>query len=116
MENLLKATIDIMTKNKKTQSNIVHIGSPDGKYVMDWSQFQKLADKNYNNQTMKFKVTYDLIILFDDNSWLEREHDVGLEFWRYHSIPKAGNSKSRKIKDIWRDDQTIETIYNIGKS
>lgn len=111
--NLLKETIDIMTKNGKDSSNIAFIGSPDGKYEIGWEAFKRMADKSYNNQTQKFKVCYDLVILFDDNSWLEREHDTTLEFWRYHTIPKRGNSKSRKLKTIWGDDQTIESLYSI---
>ena len=112
--NLLKETIDIMTKNGKDVKDITHIGSPNGQYEIGWEAFKKLADKNYNNQTQKFKVAYDLIILFSDNSWMEREHDTTLEFWRYHTIPKRGNSKSRKIKSIWGEDQTIETIYLVS--
>jgi hypothetical protein len=111
--NLLKETIDIMTKNGKDVRDIIHIGSPNGQYEIGWEAFKKLADKNYNNQTQKYKVAYDLTILFSDNSWLEREHDTTLEYWRYHRIPKRGNSKSRKIKTVWGDDQTIETLYSI---
>lgn len=104
-----------MDKNGKDNSDIVFIGSSDGKYIInDWQQFQKLADKKYNNQTQKFKVAYDLTIVFNDDTWMEREHDTSLEFWRYHIIPKRGNSKSRKIKNIWGEDQSIESLYKIG--
>lgn len=112
--NLLHETCDIMDKNGKDNSDILHIGSPDGKYSLTWEQFVKLSNRKYNNQTQKFKVAYDLVILFKDNSWLEREHDTGLEFWRYHSIPKRGNTKSRKIRSIWGEDQTLETIYLVS--
>lgn len=109
--NLRRETEDILHKYGKVTGDIVHIGSVDGKYSIDWETFCKLADNQYNNQTKKYRVAYDLVIVFKDGSYLDRVHDSFFEQWRYNQYPKRGNTKSRKIKNLMGEDCTLEQLY-----
>lgn len=109
--NLYKETLDVLHKNGKTKEDIIRIGNED--YEMDFETFTKLADKTYNNETMTYRVAYDFMIIFYDGSWMERMHDGHWEFWRFNKIPKI-KKKSRKIKQLFGIDQSIEQLYNLG--
>lgn len=111
--NFLTETEDIIKHSKQTIKNIDWIGSSETAYYrLDWNEFKLLAEKlGYDNNTSKFQIAMDLVIVFKDGSWLSREHDGKWEHWQYHKVPIA-KGKQKKIKSLLGKDQTLEVINN----
>ena len=86
-ENLYADTVQTMEQIDKKPSDIGRIGSYDGEYECTWSEFKKLADFNYDSGYGGTKVATDLIILFRDGTWLERNEYDGSEWWTYRTPP-----------------------------
>lgn len=105
--NLLDETLDVMKHNGKKPIHINYIGSNN--YECTWEQFNTIADKKYDCNTAKFQVAYDLVIVFKDDSWMERVHDGKWEHWQYHKTPTS-NKKTKTIKNLFGKDQNLEQI------
>ena len=96
MRNLLKETIlDILAVNKEI-SDITFIGSKTGVYGCTWTQYEKIADIAYDSSYGSTQIAQDLIILFNDGTWLSREEYDGSEWWRYNKPPKIGRASCRE--------------------
>lgn len=84
--NLLEDILTACTAKKKTPEDIIYVGARDGSYSCTWDQFQQIAEKIvYSNDSMRGYTAHDLIIIFADNSWLERcaYNDWGGDWWHY---------------------------------
>lgn len=86
MSNLLKETWDLILQTKHALEDIAFIGSLSG-FGCTWEEFRALADKEYDCGYGGREVAEDLIILFKDGSWLEREEYDGSEWWALRSTP-----------------------------
>lgn len=85
MSNLLEETIDAITRSGHTISQIVFIGSSNGKYRCTWDEFQKLADREYDSGYGSNEVASDLIVLFGDGKKMWRGDYGGSEWWEFDS-------------------------------
>lgn len=88
MENLLNETISYLEKIGKTVTAISFIGSADGKYGSTWAEFAKLADFTYDDGYGGAEIPGDLVVVFNDNTWMARGEYDGSEWWYYNRIPK----------------------------
>lgn len=94
MINFLKETIKIIEKSEHSINDIMFIGSDDGEYACTWSEFEKLADFEYDNGYGSEKINHNLIIEFNNNERLIRHEYDGAEWWYcIKNIPKLKNTK-----------------------
>ena len=112
MTNLLKETIKTIEVSGHTTNDIIFIGSKCGNYSCIWSEFEKLADQDYESGVGAQKVAQDLIIVFRDGGTMWRHEHNGSEYWEHWTpfcMPKITSSiKSLFAKDAgWQDLQEI---------
>lgn len=112
--NLLWETAGILNELEYSTNDIAFIGSRDGKYSCSWNEFKILANKNYDNGFGAPEVATDLIILFKNNSWIERDSYDGSEWWKYVARFRSLD-KTLPIKRLFAVEAGWETIEDIQK-
>ena len=100
MENLLKETLDVLSKNGKTIQDVKWIGSETEKVSID--EFLVVADKEYDSGYGGQEVADDLLIV-GDNWWLERHEYDGSEWWEYKELPIEPSETIKLYKLITYD-------------
>jgi len=103
MTSLLQETLNTLQKINKAPEDILFIGDKKGNWKISWEYFQQIADKEYDSGFGTVKVKLNLVIVFKDNSWLEREEYDGAEWWTYKKCPTL-KSNAKEVKDenvIW---------------
>jgi hypothetical protein len=98
--NLLEETKDFIECCDKNINDIVFIGSSISNYSCVWDEFTILANKEYDNGFGSQEVCQDLVIIFNDNSWLSRSEYDGSESWEYNKCPKIPK-KCKTIKNLF---------------
>ena len=97
--NLVDETKSKLDDIKKTPHDIKWIGSSDGEYSMTWDEFLVVGNVNYDNGSGGQEIAGDLIIVFNDNTWLSRHQYDGSEWWRYNSVHVTkGSKKIHRLK------------------
>ena len=101
MTNLLKETEKDMKWAKKTPDEIRWIGSHNGEYACTWSQFKELADFEYDCGFGTQKIACDLVIVFTDGTWFDRQEYDGSEGWYFQRVPTIGDTTKpiNRLKD-----------------
>lgn len=85
--NLFEETEQVLFFNNKTWDDVSWIGGHD--FYIDVEQFKEAAkDTNYYCGYGSEEVAVDLVICFNDGSWLSRESYDGSEFWKYNFYPQ----------------------------
>jgi hypothetical protein len=105
--NLLEETKNEITRIGKTIQDIDFINITDEvekfqnyekvKYFStDFDGFVKFCERfrNYDNGLGAVKVPIDTVVVFKDNTWLERAEYDGSERWVYKQIPKKITKES----------------------
>jgi hypothetical protein len=85
MTNLYEETLETIYNLGYTPDDIVHIGNEA--YGCTWKEFVSLADFTYSSGFGSAKVATDLVIVFDDGSYLSRGEYDGSEWWEFHTTP-----------------------------
>lgn len=91
--NLLSETLDVMNENGKKPENVVEVmwlDNPNESVYTgcSWEDFAEAARTiDYNNGFGTQEVEESLVVLFDDDSWLERFEYDGSERWNYKKCP-----------------------------
>ena len=88
--NLLKETIEAVEESDHALSDIVFIGSRDGRWECNQESFGRMADREYDEDLGIVEVYGDLVVTFRDGSWLERAGYDGAESWVYKRTPMRG--------------------------
>lgn len=85
MKNLLEETIEDISENDLSTNDIIYIGTDPTRYgpyySCDWETYQNIADFEYDNGYGGNEIPLDLIILFRDGSFMERNEYDGSEWW-----------------------------------
>lgn len=104
MSNLIHETEKCFSGRK-----VDWVGSMDGKYAMSWDEFKnKFKDLEYDSGFGSQKIASDLVVVFTDGGWLEREEYDGAEHWvdKFTPVRKEG-AKSFDIvggdEHMWED-------------
>ena len=87
MDNLLRETLNVMDQFFKGPENVDWVGSRDGSWAGSWEDFAEVADVEYDAGLGSAHVASDLVVVFDDRSWLERHEYDGSEGWEYKALP-----------------------------
>lgn len=85
MENLLKETLEILSKNGKHESDVEWCGIA-GSIHFSWEEFKILANQEYDNGYGGVEVLSELLVVGKD-FWLERHEYDGSEWWEFKSYP-----------------------------
>jgi hypothetical protein len=110
--NLLEETLDVLKEHKLQQKNISWVGSRDGKYVTSWSDFKTIAQNtNYNAGYGSQEIASDLVVVFRDGSWLERDEYDGSEVWEYKIQPKQQDNALPFDKEKGEDNSP--TVHKV---
>jgi hypothetical protein len=90
MINFLRETIDAIEKSKHWVSDIVFIGTDDGKRrCSTWDDFTRISNFEYIPDYGSSEIIETLVIIFNDNDRLIRSSEFGSEHWLHISkIPK----------------------------
>ena len=97
MTNLFEETIRAMSHHDKKVDDIAWIGGSS--FYIDLSTFIKAAKQtDYDSGYGAQEVAPDLIIAFNDGSWLSRGEYDGSEWWRYNYYPQKPKEKFRGKK------------------
>lgn len=83
--NLLKETIEVLTKNNKTEQDVLWVGNKTHKTV--WGSFKIVADIEYDKFDWAESVATDLLVVGVD-WWLERfDNDITGGRWIFKTLP-----------------------------
>lgn len=111
MINLLAETLhDIISANQTTDT-VCCVRSRDGEYAITWNEFATLADTTYNNGFGSQEVPSDLIVEFEDGTYLYRTEYDGAEGWEYTTPLPPVQPKAKPITKVvgkyWPDVQGL---------
>jgi hypothetical protein len=112
--NLLKETLSIMKKNNQTPETVKYVLADSGKLVADWGVFVDGAEKHFSSYDSGYgcaEVPSDIVIVFKDGCWLERDEYDGSEWWEYKQTPTA-DMEAKGILSL--TGETFRDKYIIG--
>ena len=110
--NLLQETLKALSVCKKTETDVIWVGSLE--YEISWDDFKRLADREYNESYGTQEVASDLLIVGED--WhLERYEYDGSENWVYRDILKRPVGQLRKPRRIIDKNNGYLTLAEINK-
>lgn len=85
MANLLKETINFLSKNNRNPKDVLSIGAE--KYRISWNAFAKHADIEYDEGLGSCEIIKNIKIYGKDFIAFRNEYD-GYEWWQFVLIPK----------------------------
>ena len=98
MINFLDETIDAIKSTNHDLKDVMFVGSADGKYRMSIEKFVKKANFNYDDGYGGTEIATDLIVYFNDHTYMQRWEYDGSEGWEYRV--KAIFNKTDEYKDF----------------
>lgn len=107
--NLLTETIDYMKSFGKTPDDVLYVkmtkdsgfwkelnyNYPD-EIVVDFDAFKEVANQTYDSGYGSNKVNWSTVILFKDNTMMQRWEYDGAEGWEYVKLPIIAPKKYDK--------------------
>ena len=98
--NLLQETLTALFNSGHKISDIVFIGSEESGHSCTWTEFEKMADREYDSGFGGAEVATDLIIVFRDGQKMWRGENDGSEWWEY-STPFKQPKILKPIKNLF---------------
>jgi hypothetical protein len=88
---------------KEINKKVLWVGSYDGEYAISWEEFCKLKPQKYYSGFGEQEIAHDLVVVFEDGSYLERYEYDGSECWHYKKTPQISNNpkKFKKLKGCY---------------
>jgi hypothetical protein len=115
--NLLEETLEMLKELKKTGKDVIWVGSSDGQYAISWEEFVKIASVEYDNGFGAQEIASDLIIVFNDGTWLSRGEYDGSEWWEFHKLPqKQPSTKTFTVVKVRGEQVGWKTINDLNQS
>jgi hypothetical protein len=107
LTNLLQETLDALSANEKSPSDVEWVGSDDGWFT--WDEFATVAAAaDYEAWFGSAKVAQDLIVS-GNGFWLERGEYDGSEWWEFKT------SKKRPVYRRAVDALTVNQGHALGR-
>ncbi len=100
--NFKKETYTAIKNSGYKRLDVCFIGSIDGRYRVNMDVFDELSDFAYDNGFGAPEIATDLIIYFNDMSYITRGEYDGKEWWEY------------KPPLVFEKTQEYRTIKNFG--
>lgn len=89
MTYLLEETLEELKYLQKTPEDVDWVGTSDGEYSVTWDEFVEIAKNiKYDAGYGSVYINMQLVVVFKDQSWLEREDYDGAENWIRKKAPK----------------------------
>lgn len=107
--NLLTETLEMMAAGGQTPDTVAWVGARDGTWSGSWDQFAGLAAFDYDDSYGTREVEDDLVVVFRDGSWLERQEYDGSEWWEYAQAPARGSAPLAS-QDLLRSDSVRRSL------
>ena len=114
MTNLWNETLSVLETNRKTISDILWVGSEDGKYFIPLTELQTVLNIDYDSGYGAQEIASDLVIVGID-WWLERHEYDGAELWHFKCIPVLSQKPEQIIRvgtGMW---DSIEELRQQGE-
>lgn len=112
--NFLDETIKVIKESNHNLNDVMFIGSADGKYRMDIEKFIKKANFTYDNGYGGAEIAKDLIIYFNDHTYIERGEYDGAEWWEYRVKSVFNKTDDYKDFDILGGDFSSRTVEEMN--
>lgn len=91
-------TLEAIKSANKLVTDVTFVGKRDGTEGMHWYEFVTCSMFNYDSGFGAAEIQCDLIIQFNDGSWLERGEYDGSEWWQYQApLPKYAVHNSAAV-------------------
>lgn len=91
------------------------VGSMDGKYAMSWDEFKdKFKYVEYDSSFGAQEIASDLVVVFTDGSWLEREEYDGAEHWVDKFTPVRGEG-AKSFDIVGGDEYKWENLRRMNE-
>ena len=84
MTNFKEETLEAIKGSGHKESDVMFIGSADGKLRIDIETFKEISDFTYDGGFGGQEIAQDLIIYFNDKSYMVRGEYDGSEWWEYN--------------------------------
>jgi len=94
--NLKKETTMLISNLDKEEKDVAFVGTSDGSITFD--EFKKMADFEYDDGYGCEEIRLDLVVVFNDNSWLSRFEYDGSECWQFNKTPIKVNGDVNRLK------------------
>lgn len=101
LTNFLNETIEYLKDHQLGPDDVLWIGSQDGKLAIDWKQFEKIANFEYDEGYGTAVIAMDLVVV-GSNWWLERYEYDGSEQWVFKQYP-IKTLKSKPFKKVKKE-------------
>lgn len=89
MTKIVEETIEDLKDLGYNESDVLWVGSYDGKFAMSWEEFSdKFKNLEYDSGYGAQEIADDLVVV-GENWWLERNEYDGAERWEHKKCPKA---------------------------
>lgn len=98
MINLKDETIEAIKDSGHELSDVMFVGTNDGKERVSIDRFLRMSDFVYDNSYGSGEIRYNLIVYFKDNSILTRLEYDGSEEWEF--IPLKHFKDSDNYKEL----------------
>ena len=99
----------------KTEDDVMFVGSQDGEYRISWKEFEEIADFEYDRGYGCQEIAEDLIVYFNDGSFLSRKEYDGSEWWEYNPMAIYKPDDPHKPFKRVTVDGNFETIKEINE-
>lgn len=107
MTNLLKETLEKLSENGKSQTDVRWVGTRDMRYASrtlacgSWEDFAGFADFDYDAGYGGHEIDLALVVVGDD-WWLERGEYDGSEWWEFKTLPqKSDKAAPMRAEDLF---------------
>lgn len=107
--NLLEETIEVIKQSGHEIEDIIFIGSQSSGHSCTWSQFEVLANHEYDDGFGTQEIAIDLIIAFTDGATMWRYGYDGSEWW-YYSAPFKMPGETKPIKTLFGEYSSLAEI------
>ena len=84
MINFRDETLNAIQSSGQKLEDVMFIGSQDGKYRMSLAKFLTLSNFTYDCGYGAPEIAGDLIVYFNDNTYMTRGEYDGSEWWEYN--------------------------------
>lgn len=119
MINFLKETINAIKDSGHKLTDVMFIGSSNGEYRMNWDKFKEKANFLYDEDYGSSKIATDLIVYFNDDTYMTRGKYDGSEWWSYQVSKKFKKDDDYKDFEILGGDnymwETVKEMNNRNK-